>query len=654
MVPFTPEYKNRRRHRKAAHYFHRAMNTSAVRDIIAQIKSGKKDKAEAHRELKLILQQSTANGFNSKDISLDNGVSSNNRPESEEIGVENPESPSEDRRAMINQFIENQSRIKEKTSPLVELEERGRTYRSNSNVDSVTPSSRFNKSGLAQSMDDSLLNYDLKYNKAAQAEESIRREMFKECTFHPKIKKLPDAYKTHESIDDTPFHVRVHKWQQEKQDEMVRRKEFLDKNSTLDCTFHPRINYSSEKAVKELRGDLNESVSDRLFKASDRSLIERRRFIEEELRAQREEEEKECTFKPNIIKSNRFSDVQSKLHEPLKRNADDPSAKNLTFTPNVRGVKPSMSAAKMYVSTNVVDRLTRGTGSAQHLSQHNTADKAAIPAASYMDSLTPNDNSFRYQTPGAKSQQGRPSTAPSKQQSTNESVVLKKQEFNNFLGRNQQTVERKKKLVEQVQVKQTPKFKPTICKKSSELLENHERGEFLERYEKDQIKRTSEAKTPSDVSKCTFKPKLTMKTVGMRARSVDELSSGDYHKRQSNQQMMRIRSEQEALADLTFRPNISKSAQNTRGVLSDFIRNDDPGKLRQYYNEKIKERDALKKKADEDKLLKELKDCTFTPAIIDCPEYIKKIAKSIQVVKGATNYSPNSSQSYEIGKPLWK
>ncbi len=629
------------------------MNTSAVRDIIAQIKAGKKDKAEAHRELKLILQQSTSNGFNGKDISLDkDATGSNEGPESEEIVAEVPESHSEDRRAMINQFIENQNRLKERTSPLVELEGQGRTYRSNSNVDSTTtPSNRLNISGLAQSMDDSLLNYDLKYNKAAQAEEIIRREMFKECTFHPKIKKLPEAYKTQESLDATPFHVRVSKWQQEKQDEIARRKEFLDKNATLDCTFRPRINHSSEKAVKELRGDLNESVSDRLFKASDRSLIERQRFIEEELRLQREEEEKECTFKPNIIKSNRFSDVQSKLHEPLKRDVDDPSAKNLTFTPNVRGVKPSMNAAKMYVSTNVVDRLTRGTGSAQHMSQH-AADKTVIPAASYMDSLTPNDNSYKYQTPGAKGRQARPSTAPPKQ-STNETTERKKQEFNNFLGRNQQTIERKKKLVEQVQVKQTPKFKPTICKKSSELLENHERGEFLERYEKDQLKR-EEVKTPSDVSKCTFKPKLTMKTAGMRARSVDEMSSGDLHKRQSNQQMMKIRSEQEALADLTFRPNISKSAQNTRGVLSDFIRNDDPGKLRQYYNDKIKERDAMKKKADEDKLLKELKDCTFTPAIIDCPEYIKKIAKSIQVVKGATNYSPNSSQSYEIGKPLWK
>ena len=176
------------------------MNTSAVRDIIAQIKSGKKDKAEAHRELKLILQQSTANGFNGKDISLDNDVSSNNGPEIEEIVTEVPESHSEDRRTMINQFIENQSRIKEKTSPLVDLEERGRTYRSNSNVDSVTPSSRLNKSGLAQSMDDSLLNYDLKYNKAAQAEESIRREMFKECTFHPKIKKLPGTHSLTHSL----------------------------------------------------------------------------------------------------------------------------------------------------------------------------------------------------------------------------------------------------------------------------------------------------------------------------------------------------------------------------------------------------------------------------------------------------------------------
>ena len=66
-----------------------------------------------------------------------------------------------------------------------------------------------------------------------------------------------------------PFHDRVTKWQKEREAEATRRKQLVDTNEVLNCTFKPRINATSERAVKELRGNDNELANERLFKNSE-------------------------------------------------------------------------------------------------------------------------------------------------------------------------------------------------------------------------------------------------------------------------------------------------------------------------------------------------------------------------------------------------
>jgi hypothetical protein len=57
----------------------------------------------------------------------------------------------------------------------------------------------------------------------------------------------------------------------------------------------------------------------------------------------------------------------------------------------------------------------------------------------------------------------------------------------------------------------------------------------------------------------------------------------------------------------------------------------------------------LQKKKEEE----ESKDCTFSPKTIDCPEYVKRIAKSMAIVKSARNTSDFTSDINMV-KPEWK
>ena len=64
---------------------------------------------------------------------------------------------------------------------------------------------------------------------------------------------------------------------------------------------------------------------------------------------------------------------------------------------------------------------------------------------------------------------------------------------------------------------------------------------------------------------------------------------------------------------------------------------------RQVETEKQKVREEIIKKREE----QELADCTFKPQTIDCPAYVKRIAKSMQALKAQTPPKPPS-------KPDWR
>lgn len=313
-------------------------NKTALRQIVSEVRSGTKNKTEAFNELKSILQSSN------KAVSSLPLASNEQSGEAEVKGYTDSTTSAtapteskiskEERRLLINKLLSEKNKLSDND---------GQELNFNSNNSSAVTSPKYNdgeeiflyddvfnnqnsskkSSGgksftFHRSADDSNIGHDARSNRIAQTESIIRQEMFKECTFRPNITKLPAEYGPSKDAD-TPFIERVSKWQQGKVDELKRRQDFLAQSEMIDCTFRPKINRSSEKAVKEMRGDVKEDVTERLFKINEISTTFKEKFMEEELKREREEEDLNCTFKPVMSTGSKYAEVTSKYDAPLTR-----------------------------------------------------------------------------------------------------------------------------------------------------------------------------------------------------------------------------------------------------------------------------------------------------------------------------------------------
>ena len=182
----------------------------------------------------------------------------------------------------------------------------------------------------------------------------------------------------------------------------------------------------------------------------------------------------------------------------------------------------------------------------------------------------------------------------------------------------------------------TPKFQPALCRKSLEMSEQHFKGEFLDRVERDVLRRTdSESRLLASGradNGCTFHPNILEKSERLRGRSSYEMSRGDLLRRETNQRMMKLRLEREELAELTFQPEISFLAKNTESALR---LKENPRFFLEYHKSTQARRLQMKEKERHLKEEKELQSCTFNPVTIDCPSYVKRIARSMAAVKAA-------------------
>jgi hypothetical protein len=492
-----------------------------------------------------------------------------------------------------------------------------------------------------------------RYQRVAQTEAIIRQEMFKEFTFKPSVKTLPSHYGTIKD-KDTPFYQRVTKWQKERDLMIKNRKQIQSKNETSDCTFHPKINRNSERAIKEIRGDANENVNDRLYKSNEVLYAQRAKYIEDELRREREQEDQECTFEPELKTKGKFNHVKSKINSAPSRDYDpskDPELKKCTFTPKVNPIHKNMNSAQLYISTNVVDRLSRAPAPSEPVDDHmrlfditNNNDRPIMDMTSFMGTL------------GMAKETKRPSSAPPKRPSlTPEELAKQKQNFQQFLGRQQITLITKEKKAEEMKRSSTPTFKPEFCRKSLEISNNIIKGEFLERVERDVLKRVENetTKVHTVVAMHPFTPSINKSSEKLRPRSAHEMSRGDQMRRETNQRMMRLRCEQKELSELTFQPEITKKAIKMGKTIVAAKLSEDPSKIIEWAkSEDIKKEESRMQQLKE-KEMKELETCTFTPQTKDCPAYIKRIAKSMAVVKAARS-SDQTSVYQATSKPTWK
>ncbi len=190
---------------------------------------------------------------------------------------------------------------------------------------------------------------DARMQKIAQAEADIRNEMFKDCTFRPKIKNLPSAYGPLKE-NGTPFVTRVMKWQKEKEMDLQNKMQISVKNIDDQCSFQPKINKNSVLAMTEIRGESPETANDRLFKSYLTITEQRQKLVEEICMREERQLARECTFKPQLITKGKspFDHVPSKVHrdldphnpflkqkEKMKEEKKNIISKECTFTPKV-------------------------------------------------------------------------------------------------------------------------------------------------------------------------------------------------------------------------------------------------------------------------------------------------------------------------------
>lgn len=527
--------------------------------------------------------------------------------------------------------------------------------------------------------DDSNMNLSMgdvgRMNRMAQAEVAIRQEMFKDCTFRPHIKALPNSYGAMKD-NGTSFLQRSNKWTKEKEAEMKKKLDAVQRNELADCTFTPKLSKNSERTVREMRGNAREDFAERLYKSSNLLTEQRFKLIEHERAKEEYNESVQCTFQPQLI-TKKFNDgVTSKVFREKK----DPKSQSLPnqdsskgddFTPKINKIKPHMQSAKAYCSVNVMERLTRPVSAAPVARNAQASDRrGSNQSGNESDSgrimdvnsfMSKNDVPqtvftspvFSINTYNRAEVDANQKGDEKDKHLTAEELKARKLKFEQFLKRQQKIMKTKDLSVKLLQTAYTPSFEPTLCKKSIEMVDKRFKNtDFINRLERDLQKRTANeeglSRSAHDALKEeTFKPKINSKSEKLQGRSPFEMSRGDMFRKDTTARLTKLQQEQEEMEITTFKPKYytSKSQQKP----SKLGLAQDPTQFLERYKENLAEHKNLceqEKKRREDE---EFAECSFTPKTVDCPEYVRRIAKSMAIVKAA-----KSSQLPVDNKPDWR
>ena len=299
-----------------------------------------------------------------------------------------------------------------------------------------------------------------------------------------------------------------------------------------------------------------------------------------------------------------------------------------------------MSSAKLYASTPVVERLT-GRLAGSRLSQSGddfdlVGDKPPMDISSFIGSLTTNKD-------------GRNGNDSLKKGSKS---FVESPQFKEFLGRQTQSQLKALRGIEELARSTTPTFRPSLCRKSMQLSDRNSKGEFLDRVERDALRRAENERNLSQhwERTPTFRPQILPKSSKLRSRSVHELSEGDYIKLEQSHRMLKHRTQRELMAELTFTPKISTRANEAKSFFSQAEYSNIS--IVDIYQTNLKRRESQRKEMLGQRSEEELQKCTFSPKTKRCPDYIKRIAKSMALVRAAKQAELERSKVFE--KPQWK
>lgn len=332
---------------------------------------------------------------------------------------------------------------------------------------------------------------------------------------------------------DDAFHARVTRWKSQKDAVREQMKQQLLQSELDECTFAPKVNPKSTKVAAKLRtrqgGSAKEytssplEVSERLYQEADN--YKAREELAQRVKAEEEADlERECTFKPKINRASaltekvkaKYMDVQKTPSPSLTAAAMESTAKELeqcTFSPKVNPISTEMVSAQLYLQQDIYERLSRpccmttpdspvksgrlrrrtGSLTDDDISRDTDSDLAsslASPRRSqddfYIRSLSPRrGRSLATDTKrtAKQRQQQRPRSADGIRNDGNEKDERARQ-LDNFLERQQFHEEARRKKIEATKQHLLPTHKPTINKKSLDMMENGRKGDFLERITK--------------------------------------------------------------------------------------------------------------------------------------------------------------------------
>ena len=444
----------------------------------------------------------------------------------------------------------------------------------------------------------------------------------KEYTFRPKIHDLPLEYHgsgSERNPSSLPFNRRMEKWIQQKNKQTLKRREAIKQSELDGCTFSPRIN-----SVKPAKCGIK--ASERLYAYSKSNKLVQLRA---EARAREDQHIKEtCTFKPKI---NRTTPVgtRSRYKKAAARRSDSSNMgrnftdEECTFKPQVNEIPQEMAAARVYVSADIFDRLSR-TSNTQSGDQNiqRARDDSAMDVDMFM-----HKSSREEKRPASAGQ-----TSKARSQPTTPGVDRRQRqlEFEKFLARQNQKEIRRQLKLEQVAKQCTSSHTPKLCKKSLRIASESKPGDFLERVATDALKKENQffrKKAKAADPECTFKPAITEHARKKPARSLVELSRGDSLRKETNSRLLKLRAEERELAELTFQPKLQggSGGESKLKVASD--PNNYLSRLR-----KAQEQSATKQRQVMQQMEREeLSECTFHPKIHKVPTYVKRIVRSLSL-----------------------
>ena len=212
------------------------------------------------------------------------------------------------------------------------------------------------------------------------------------------------------------------------------------------------------------------------------------------------------------------------------------------------------------------------------------------------------------------------------------------------MSQEQARIEKVKKLKESME----PTHEPMLCKKSLELSSKGSRGDFLERQKDHALQRSRKGELLERKVRdreCTFKPRISAKGMEQRARSVDEMSTGDALKKEAIQEALRLRAEQHEMQGATFQPRIL-STPGVEGRLK-ILSEPETYIARVQYEQMEHDRRMIEHQIQQED--EELAACTFQPEIHKAPGYVTRIAKSMALTRNEEHARKQPNTSGERG-----